>query len=66
MVGDAVTTALVNYQFRGPFLETELFDVSWSTHPVVHQATGVVAEQLVRWPCVHDEPMDIANWAVSF
>jgi hypothetical protein len=46
MVADAVTTALVNSQFRAPFLEAEIFDVSWSTHAEVHQATGTVAAQL--------------------
>lgn len=45
VVADAVTTALVNYQFGAPFLEAELFDVSWTAHAVVHQATGVVAAQ---------------------
>jgi hypothetical protein len=45
VVADAVTTALVNYQFGAPFLEAELFDVSWSAHAEVHQATGAVAAQ---------------------
>jgi hypothetical protein len=46
VVADAATTALVNYQFHAPYQEADLFDISWSAHTVVHQATGALVDQL--------------------
>lgn len=49
-VADAVTVALLNFQARiaesGDTDATDLFDLSWRTHAVVHQATGALAVQL--------------------
>jgi hypothetical protein len=50
VVADAVTMALLNLQARLAEDITsdvaDLFDVTWRTHAVVHQATGAVAVQL--------------------
>jgi hypothetical protein len=45
VVVDAVTIALLNYQSRAPNHEADLFDLSWRTHAVVHQATGALSAQ---------------------
>jgi ANTAR domain len=48
-VADAVTMALLNLQARerGQAVDedADLFDLSWRSHAVVHQATGVLAAQ---------------------
>ncbi|MDN3354516.1 GAF and ANTAR domain-containing protein [Actinomadura sp. DC4] len=45
-VTDAVTVALLNIDVAGGEDEVALFDLSWRTHAVVHQATGALAADL--------------------
>ncbi len=47
-VTDAVTMALLNFHYRASEGRdaVELFDVSWRSHAVVHQATGMLSAQL--------------------
>jgi hypothetical protein len=46
-MADAVTMALINIRARPGLDEpVDLFDLSWRTHAVVHQATGALVAQL--------------------